>query len=176
MARAALVKDGTVVEVVEVGWNWTPPEGYLVVESDEAAVGQTYDGSTFAYPPISAEELIYHASMRYTEQPLYLVSVAGAGDLSLWPAEINLVSRLAERARKNANFSYNWGMHDGTGKTVHLHAPQLIEFDDKVTELLAQNHSTFTALLDGVHAGAVTTHAQIDGAPWGRRLKRGIER
>lgn len=52
MVRAALIKDGIVVNVAALpdGWPdvanaWTPPEGHEVVISDKAGPGDSYDGA-----------------------------------------------------------------------------------------------------------------------------------
>jgi len=60
--RLAIVKDGVVVNVTKVADDWTgvegewqPPDGAMVVPSDEAAPGWLHDGEF--HPPASAEAL-----------------------------------------------------------------------------------------------------------------------
>lgn len=53
MTRYAVIKDGSVINVVE--WdgntaNWCPPAGCTVVPSEVASIGGTYDGSQFSEP------------------------------------------------------------------------------------------------------------------------------
>jgi len=53
--RAALIKDGTVCNVIEVAETWTATEwdGYQVIISDECEIGDIYDGQNFIHPPKS---------------------------------------------------------------------------------------------------------------------------
>ncbi|HXF53357.1 MAG TPA: hypothetical protein VNK52_04465 [Hyphomicrobiaceae bacterium] len=53
--RCAVVKDGVVVNVVEVGdAPWRPPAGCSLVPSTDAGVGDLYDGARFSRPAAAA--------------------------------------------------------------------------------------------------------------------------
>lgn len=57
--RYAIVRDGTTENVVV--WDgeseWSAPEGTLLVQSDEAAPGDIYDGKTFTRPEAVITEI-----------------------------------------------------------------------------------------------------------------------
>lgn len=67
--RYALIKSesGLVENVIELGdaSDWTPPEGYQVVESDSANIGDTYHDGVFTPPPppalpvLTPEEILF---------------------------------------------------------------------------------------------------------------------
>jgi len=56
MAGYALIRGNIVENIIRLdsGANWSPPSGTIIVQSDEARVGGTYDGVTFT-PPVPPE-------------------------------------------------------------------------------------------------------------------------
>lgn len=88
--RAALIRNGSVISVVELApnWNqsdagrdaWTPPAGVTVVPTDVAGIGWTWDGATFTAPPSNPDP-----------PP---IDVADALDLSLLKISFNHENRI----------------------------------------------------------------------------------
>ena len=54
--RAALIKDGLVVNVIIAGETYKVPEGFILVESDTANIGDIFQGGIFLPPVITVEE------------------------------------------------------------------------------------------------------------------------
>lgn len=45
--RTAIIQNGTVVNVIETGEEWIPPEGVVSIASDAAGIGDLWDGVAF---------------------------------------------------------------------------------------------------------------------------------
>lgn len=49
--RKMIVRDGVAINAIVAGDDWKAPEGVLVVASETASIGDSYDGSAFHAPP-----------------------------------------------------------------------------------------------------------------------------
>ena len=173
MARSALIKDGTVVNIIEVGWNYVPPDDHRLVESETASIGDTHDGRDFGPPPPAPKHMLRtHAARRFHEQPQNNVRVGGHTIMVTFQQH-ELVSALAKRAQRDSSFVFDWPDVSDTSRTklTRLSATELIALDDAVTDMVIKNATVLGNLLRGVDAGTVTDHDHIDGptAGWAAR-------
>ena len=171
MSRHALIKDGTVVNVIEVGFRYEVPEGHVVVPSEQAAIGDTYDGSAFArsFPPEYRDDMFAHATKRYFDVGSAMHRI---GDVTVMVhvGDHQLLLRLAERAKASPAFQIEWPMgarHYGPviGQVVVLNAQQIIALNEKITDYWITNLRAFAGVIKGIHSGAVKDHLDVDTPP-----------
>ncbi len=62
MARCAIVENGKVRNIVEAAVEFAQARGWIV--TDDAKIGDNYDGSTFTTPPKSPDEIAEEARER----------------------------------------------------------------------------------------------------------------
>ena len=161
--RHAVIKDGKVVDIMVVGWNYQKPEDLHLVKHDTANIGDEFDGVNFSRPKIRRSELLFHASRRANEYPRASFRI-GHLVVNVERNDHETLARLATRARANKSFYVEWPQpRDGT--VVPLTADQIIALDEAVTDHYEARTKTLTALLRGIDSGLVKNHAHIDAPP-----------
>jgi hypothetical protein len=162
--RHAIIKDGKVVDIILVGWNYAAQEGQHLVPHDTAQIGDSYDGTAFTRPQALKSELITHARARSHELPFAAYRV-GALTVSVDAVDHIALARFADRARNDKGFTVDWPQPRHDGRVVHLNAEQIIELNDAVTEYFVARARALSAMLQAIHDGQITNHHQVDHPP-----------
>jgi hypothetical protein len=164
--RHAVIKDGKVVDVVLVGWNYAMAEnhpGHQVVASETANVGDSFDGTSFKRETPPQRELVFHAQRRNAEIPKALYR-AGSVVVSVAVGDHGVIARLAERAAKDSNLTVQWGQPD-SGDSVFLNAAQIIALNEAITDSYLMRAKAFAGVLHAIKFGQVTNHGHVDNPP-----------
>ncbi|HEY2242738.1 MAG TPA: hypothetical protein VGH47_00770 [Xanthobacteraceae bacterium] len=167
MARIALIKDGTVVSVIEaesadkareIGLG----EGYDdVIENDYAAPGYLYDGNVFAPVPSSRAELLAHAWARLNDNPFVMIDVPGVGPVEVDETWVSALTILEQRARSDSKLRVAWPQFT-TKNYSDLNASQIIALAAAISRHHVARLQAYKATIDGIQAGTITNQAAVD--------------
>ncbi|EME67921.1 hypothetical protein H261_21004 [Paramagnetospirillum caucaseum] len=106
MIRTAIIEAGIVTNVVmrDPRDGWMPPEGCVIVASETAGVGDTWDGSAFTPPMPTAEQINRALRARLAEtdarsiRPLRSILDAQAAGQPPDPADVSILAGLKAQA------------------------------------------------------------------------------
>lgn len=106
MIRTVIIENGTVTNIVmhDPDGGWTPPEGAVLVASDEAGPGDTWNGHTFTPLPRSTEQVTVDVKVRLaaidanSTRPLRAILAAQAAGRVPDPADMDRLVTLEAEA------------------------------------------------------------------------------
>jgi hypothetical protein len=171
MATHALVKDGIVVNIIEVSDGkttlWQPPEGHSLVPTEghiQIGIGDAYDGSKFSRPNPLAIDLAFHAGQRRAD-----IGFAShrLGDVVL-QVHVNdhpVIARLAERAKNDPTLVVELHQRFQEAKVIPLNANQIIALNEKITDYYIHLLRAEAGVIHGIRNGVIVDHGMIDHPP-----------
>lgn len=106
MIRTAMIENGVVTNVTmhDPESDWTAPDGAILVASESAGIGDTWDGETFAKPPPTREQAAAAIRAKLSEidarsiRPLRAILDAQATGRAPDPADMAILVNLKAEA------------------------------------------------------------------------------
>ena len=173
--RSALIDSGGIVrDVVLVGPGWTPPPGLIVVASETAGIGFSYDGSTFSAPvsaSSSKQELLAYLAKRQdmAMAGVFSFDVPGGPTLDTRsdPASAAYLGMLAAWVISNVNSpAATRNFYNLDGSALSVTQAQFSVFLNAFGEWMQSIFDAAGAIAAAIKNGSITTVAQIDSAAW----------
>ncbi|MEN5083741.1 DUF4376 domain-containing protein [Bosea sp. TWI1241] len=140
------------------------PAGCILVASDEAAPGWSWDGESFSPPPpvpaTKAELAAYARDLRWQ------VEIGGieAGGVQIATDDRSKTMILGARLAAQADPSWSTIWQDAAGQAHPVDAAAIVAISDAVQAHVNGTFVTLADVLAAIDTGTMTTAAEIDGA------------
>lgn len=171
--RTALVnnKDGKVEDVIIHGPNWEAPKGFILVPSENANIGDLYDGDKFTTPEPASHPVEYLARKaksrrRAMARAGVLVDIAHPGNdpilVNVDTTELRLNELIAfvHMAEADPNFVAVWVMDNDDVLT--LNAAQIFKVRDVVFKHIAHTHAVLGTMMKAIETGHVAHIREVN--------------
>jgi|SRR5215469_2189589 len=165
----AVVKDGMVVNVIvapptTMGAAFQAPDGHQTVAlpvNHEVGVGDSYDGTTFAKPQASKQDLKEHAARLPPGLPIGMLTV---GDQTikfdeLDPSFRNVLPYLMRAAQRDPTLVVRVPRLNGT--LVTLNASQITALEKALGDRYIALFGTVATMFDQIDSGQLTTYSEV---------------
>lgn len=165
--RKALIQNGVVTQILEVGPSYIQPPGTVLVASNVANIGDAYDGAKFTPPdPFAGQDGL--ETLAYNRN-LLLLRVLRTYDLGgvsvLADAKPETRTDLADLARWGAaNPSSVRAWIDSRGTSTPLTGAQYVALSEAVGSYVLDLYAKTAAVVSAIKSGTITKAEQVIAA------------
>lgn len=161
--RFAIIRGGQVINVqmAEEATRIVVNDGDVVVDSINADVGFSYNGTEFIPPSIDSASLVAYAASRRHSKEVGGITVSGV-QISTDDRSKQMILGARIAAGADAEFTTPWvGIR---GEIETLNAEQVIDLSDAVLDHVRSCFTLFASVVSGISDGTITTREQVDEA------------
>jgi hypothetical protein len=174
MARIAIIdsKSKLVENLIVANADYVPPDDKLAVESDTAAIGNTWDGKSFTASPVNSRSTLReHAKLRSTDTYKIAITIPAVGsmpavaDQLVTPSDQRAIAYLADRAKADSSFSAPWQPNEHGEPAVMLNAKQWIAFNNAIGEWCLAHLKAYAGVVQAINDGKIADWESVDHPP-----------
>lgn len=160
---AVIDPDNLVVENVILADGGFTIDGKVLIQSDSARIGDTYDAESgeFISPPAPLPDLIAYAAQKRWEKEVGGATVGGMA-IHTDDRSKSLIMGARMAAEADPDFTTDWKAADGSFITID--AATIVAVSNAVLAHVANCFAIEAQVIDAIGIGTITTTSEIDAA------------